>query len=169
MVQRKVALVTGASAGVGRATAVALAEHGFDVGLLARGRAGLEAAAAEVEARGGRALVVPADVADFHAVDDAASRAEAELGPLDVWVNDAMTTSFSPLSDTKPDDFRRAMEVTFLGQVWGTMAALERMRPRDRGNIVNVGSALVVHRDTAASHLLLGQVRLPWVLRVHPG
>jgi NAD(P)-dependent dehydrogenase (short-subunit alcohol dehydrogenase family) len=142
MVQRKVALVTGASAGVGRATAVALAEHGFDVGLLARGRAGLEAAAAEVEARGGRALVVPADVADFHAVDDAASRAEAELGPLDVWVNDAMTTSFSPLSDTKPDDFRRAMEVTFLGQVWGTMAALERMRPRDRGNIVNVGSAL---------------------------
>jgi NAD(P)-dependent dehydrogenase (short-subunit alcohol dehydrogenase family) len=142
MAQHKVALVTGASAGVGRATAVALADHGFDVALLARGRAGLEAAAAEVKAHGGRALIVAADVADHEAVDQAASTAESELGPLDVWVNDAMTTSFSPLSDTKPEDFRRAVEVTFLGQVWGTMAALERMRPRDRGNIVNVGSAL---------------------------
>ena len=142
MAERKVALVTGASAGVGRATAVALAQHGFDVALLARGRAGLEAAAADVEACGTRALVVAADVADYEAVDRAASTAEAELGPLDVWINDAMTTSFSPLSETKPEDFRRAVEVTFLGQVWGTMAALERMRPRDRGNIVNVGSAL---------------------------
>ncbi len=142
MAKRKVALVTGASAGVGRATAVALADHGFDVALLARGRAGLDAAAAEVRARGGRAIAVPADVADYDAVDGAASTAESELGPLDVWVNDAMTTSFAPLSETKPDDFRRAVEVTFLGQVWGTMAALERMRPRDCGNIVNVGSAL---------------------------
>jgi NAD(P)-dependent dehydrogenase (short-subunit alcohol dehydrogenase family) len=142
MTQRKIALVTGASAGVGRATAVALAEHGFDVALLARGEAGLEAAAADVRAKGGRALVVAADVSDYAQVDAAASTAEAELGPLDVWVNNAMTTSFAPLSETKPDDFRRAMEVTFLGQVWGTMAALERMRPRDRGNIVNVGSAL---------------------------
>ena len=84
-----------------------------------------------------------ADVADYDAVDRAAlRRPRSELGPLDVWVNNAMTTSFSPLSDTKPDDFRRAIEVTFLGQVWGTMAALDRMRPRDRGNIVNVGSAL---------------------------
>jgi NAD(P)-dependent dehydrogenase (short-subunit alcohol dehydrogenase family) len=142
MPERKVALVTGASAGVGRATAVALADHGFDVALLARGRAGLEAAAAQVEARGAKALIVPADVADYQAVDEAASETERRLGPLDVWINDAMTTSFSPLTDTKPDDFRRAIEVTFLGQVWGTMAALERMRPRDRGNIVNVGSAL---------------------------
>jgi NAD(P)-dependent dehydrogenase (short-subunit alcohol dehydrogenase family) len=142
MSRRKVALITGASAGVGRATAVALAEHGFDVALLARGRAGLEAAAADVVSRGGRALIVSADVADYEAVDGAASETENELGPLDVWVNDAMTTSFSPLSETKPDDFRRAIEVTFLGQVWGTMAALERMRPRDHGNIVNVGSAL---------------------------
>ena len=139
---QKVAMVTGASAGVGRATAVALASHGFDVALLARGRAGLEAAAAAVESKGSRALIVAADVADYDAVDRAASRAEDELGPLDVWINNAMTTSFSPLSDTKPDDFRRAIEVTFLGQVWGTMAALERMRTRDRGNIVNVGSAL---------------------------
>src|ERR1700744_6497764 len=107
MVQRKVALVTGASAGVGRATALGLGDQGFDVALLARGQAGLEAAAAEVADRGGRALVVPADVADFDAVDAAASRTEAELGPLDVWINDAMTTDFSPLSDTRPDDFRR--------------------------------------------------------------
>jgi NAD(P)-dependent dehydrogenase (short-subunit alcohol dehydrogenase family) len=142
MAQSKVALVTGASAGVGRATAVALAEHGFDVALLARGEAGLRAAADEVEAKGQRSLVVPADVADFAAVDRAASLTEEQLGPIDVWVNDAMTTSFSPLADTEPEDFRRAIEVTFLGQVWGTMAALERMRPRDRGNIVNVGSAL---------------------------
>lgn len=142
MTKQQVALVTGASAGVGRATAIALAEHGFDVALLARGRAGLEAAAQQIEARGQRALVIPADVADYEAVDKAASMAEEELGPIEVWVNDAMTTSFSPLSQTSPDDFRRAMEVTFLGQVWGTMAALERMRPRDHGNIVNVGSAL---------------------------
>jgi NAD(P)-dependent dehydrogenase (short-subunit alcohol dehydrogenase family) len=142
MATRKVALVTGASAGVGRATAIELARHGFDVALLARGEAGLAAAAAEVEATGSRALILPADVADFDAVDQAASRAEEELGPLDVWINDAMTTVFSPLADTKAADFRRAIEVTFLGQVWGTMAALNRMRPRDRGNIVNVGSAL---------------------------
>jgi NAD(P)-dependent dehydrogenase (short-subunit alcohol dehydrogenase family) len=112
------------------------------VALLARGRAGLEAAASDVASKGGRALAVTADVSDYDAVDRAATQAEEELGPLDVWVNNAMTTSFSPLSDTKPEDFRRAIEVTFLGQVWGTMAALARMRPRDRGNIVNVGSAL---------------------------
>jgi NAD(P)-dependent dehydrogenase (short-subunit alcohol dehydrogenase family) len=142
MTQPRVALVTGASAGVGRATAIGLAEHGFDVALLARGRTGLEAAAQQVEGRGRRALVIPADVAEYQAVDAAASRAEEELGPIDVWINDAMTTSFSPLSATAPDDFRRAIEVTFLGQVWGTMAALQRMRPRDRGTVVNVGSAL---------------------------
>ena len=142
MVARKVAFVTGASAGVGRATAVELATRGFDVALLARGRAGLEAAAAEVRANGAQALIVVADASDYGEVDAAAARAEEELGPLDVWINNAMTTCFSPLSDTKPDDFRRAIEVTFLGQVWGTMAALARMRPRDRGNIVNVGSAL---------------------------
>jgi NAD(P)-dependent dehydrogenase (short-subunit alcohol dehydrogenase family) len=139
---RKIALVTGASAGVGRATAVELAAHGFDIALLARGRAGLDAAASEVESKGARALIVTADVSDYEAVDRAAAKAEEELGPLDVWVNNAMTTSFSPLADTKPEDFRRAIEVTFLGQVWGTMAALARMRRRDRGNIVNVGSAL---------------------------
>ena len=139
---QKVALVTGASAGVGRATAIALAGRGCDVALLARGRAGLEAAAADVEAKGSRALIVAADISDYDAVDRAASQAENQLGPLDIWVNNAMTTSFSPLSDTNSEDFRRAIEVTFFGQVWGTMAALKRMRTRDRGNIVNVGSAL---------------------------
>jgi len=137
-----IAVVTGASAGVGRATAIELAKAGFDVGLIARGHAGLEAAAADVRREGRRALALPADVADFDAVDAAASRAEEELGPITAWVNDAMTTVFAPLQEVSPEDFRRAVEVTFLGQVWGTMAALQRMRPRDEGTIVNVGSAL---------------------------
>ncbi len=138
----RIAVVTGASAGIGRATAVAFADAGFDVALIARGGAGLAAAAAEVERRGRRALAVPVNVADHQGVFDAAARIEDELGPIDVWVNDAMTTSFAPTWDVAPDDFRRAVEVTFLGQVWGTLAALEHMRPRDRGAIVNVGSAL---------------------------
>ncbi|MGH9106666.1 MAG: SDR family oxidoreductase [Acidimicrobiales bacterium] len=142
MAAERVAVVTGASAGVGRATARAFAEHGFDVALLARGSAGLEGAAGDVRAAGARALPLPVDVSDFDEVDKAASRAESELGPIDVWVNDAMTTVFAPLDELRPDDFRRAVEVTFLGQVWGTMAALSRMKPRDRGHIVNVGSAL---------------------------
>ncbi len=142
MAQRTIALVTGASGGVGRATAVALAERGFDVALVARGEAGLEAAAKEVERAGGRALCCPADVAEYREVDAAATTVEGTLGAIDVWVNDAMTTVFSPFAGVDPDDFKRALEVTFLGQVWGTKAALDRMRPRDRGTIVNVGSAL---------------------------
>ncbi len=138
----QIAVVTGASAGVGRATARALAERGFDVALLARGQAGLDAAAREVQAAGTRALAIPTDVSQFDQVDSAATRIEAELGPIDVWVNDAMTTVFAPAWEVKPADFQRAVEVTFLGQVWGTMAALQKMRPRDRGQIVNVGSAL---------------------------
>jgi NAD(P)-dependent dehydrogenase (short-subunit alcohol dehydrogenase family) len=137
-----VAVVTGASAGVGRATARELAARGFDVALVARGEAGLTAAAADVRAAGGRALCVPADVAHFDDIDTAASTVEAELGPIAVWVNDAMTTVFAPVDQIQPGQFRRAIEVTFLGQVWGTMAALSRMRPRDEGAIVNVGSAL---------------------------
>jgi NAD(P)-dependent dehydrogenase (short-subunit alcohol dehydrogenase family) len=121
---------------------VRFAECGFDVALLARGKAGLAAAAFDVEAAGGRALRCQVDVADFQQVDGAAARIEAELGEIDVWVNDAMTTVFSPFADVDPGDFRRAIEVTFLGQVWGTKAALDRMRPRDRGSVVNVGSAL---------------------------
>jgi len=112
------------------------------VGLLARGREGLEAAARDVKQAGGRALILPADVSQFDQVDAAAAQAEAELGPIHAWVNNAMTTVFAPTWDVKPADFQRAVEVTFLGQVWGTMAALSRMRPRDRGSVVNVGSAL---------------------------
>ncbi|HET6963267.1 MAG TPA: SDR family oxidoreductase [Acidimicrobiales bacterium] len=142
MTERKIAVVTGASAGVGRATARAFAERGFDVALLARGSAGLAGAAHEVEAAGRRALTIPTDVSQYADVDAAAERVESELGPIDVWVNDAMTTVFAPSWQVKPEDFQRAVEVTFLGQVWGTTAALARMRPRDRGTIVNVGSAL---------------------------
>jgi NAD(P)-dependent dehydrogenase (short-subunit alcohol dehydrogenase family) len=137
-----VAVITGASAGVGRATARAFADKGFDLALIARGQAGLEAAVKEAEAAGVQALAISADVSKFREVDDAANRAEEQLGPIDVWVNNAMTTVFAPLWDVQPDEFQRAVEVTFLGQVWGTMAALARMRPRDRGSIVNVGSAL---------------------------
>ncbi len=139
---REVAVVTGASGGVGRSTAVALAERGFDVGLLARGEAGLEGARRDVEDAGGRALPVPTDVAHFEEVDRAATLVEDQLGPISVWVNDAMTTVFAPVGEVEPEQFRRAVEVTFLGQVWGTMVALSRMRPRDEGTIVNVGSAL---------------------------
>jgi NAD(P)-dependent dehydrogenase (short-subunit alcohol dehydrogenase family) len=137
-----VVVVTGASAGVGRATARAFGARGARVALLARGRPGLEAAGKEIEAEGGTPLAIPLDVADSGAVDDAADRVERELGPIDVWVNDAMTTVFAPLSETRPEEFRRVTEVTYLGTVHGTMAALKRMRPRDRGAIVQVGSAL---------------------------
>lgn len=139
---RPVAVVTGASAGVGRATARAFAEGGYDVGLLARGREGLEAAAKEVEQRGGRPLAVPTDVSDAQAVEDAAERVERELGPVDVWVNDAMVTVMSRIVDLRPEDVRRVTEVTYLGAVHGTLAALRRMRRRSRGTIVQVGSAL---------------------------
>jgi short-subunit dehydrogenase len=137
-----VAVVTGASGGVGRATAVALARVGYDVGLLARGQAGLEAAASDVRVEGGRALVVQADVADWEAVRRAANEVERSLGPIEVWVNNAMATVFAPIRDTDATEIRRATEVTYLGQVHGALAALEVMRPRDRGVIVSVGSAL---------------------------
>jgi NAD(P)-dependent dehydrogenase (short-subunit alcohol dehydrogenase family) len=135
-------MITGASAGVGRATARAFAEHGFDVALVARGSAGLDGAVKDVIGAGAGALAIPTDVSNFDEVDAAAERTETELGPIDVWVNDAMTTVFAPVWEVEPADFQRAVEVTFLGQVWGTKAALARMRPRDRGTIVNVGSAL---------------------------
>src|SRR3954464_8638049 len=138
----EVVVITGSSAGVGRATARAFGARGAWVGLLARGRDGLEAAAREIERAGGRALAIPTDVADAEAVEAAAEQAERELGPIDVWVNNAMTTVFAPFHEVEPDEYRRATEVTYLGTVWGTMAALRRMRPRDRGHIVQVGSAL---------------------------
>jgi NAD(P)-dependent dehydrogenase (short-subunit alcohol dehydrogenase family) len=138
----KVIAVTGASAGVGRAVVRRFAEQGARIGLIARGRDRLEVTAAEVEELGGTALVLPADVADPQALDDAAQRIEDELGPLDLWVNNAMATVFARVIDIEPDEFRRATEVTYLGYVWGTRAALRRMMPRDRGTIVQVGSAL---------------------------
>jgi short-subunit dehydrogenase len=135
-------VLTGASAGVGRATARRLARDGAAVGLIARGAERLEATRAEVEELGGRALVVQADVADAGRIAAAADEIEERLGPIDVWINNAMATVFAPVGDTTPDEFRRATEVTYLGSVWGTMAALERMKPRNRGVVVQVGSAL---------------------------
>jgi NAD(P)-dependent dehydrogenase (short-subunit alcohol dehydrogenase family) len=138
----KVIAVTGASAGIGRATAEHFARTGARVGLIARGPERLEAAAAEVERLGGEALVLPLDVADHAAVEDAAAQIEERFGPLDVWVNNAIATVFAPVTRITPEEFRRATEVTYLGYVWGTLAALRRMLPRDRGTIVQVGSAL---------------------------
>src|SRR5215216_1298539 len=138
----EVVVVTGASAGVGRATAVAFAGRGAHVGLLARGRDVLEGAKKEVEVAGGKALVVPTDVSDADAVEEAAQRVEEDLGPIDVWVNNAMTSVFSPVKEMTPEEFRSVTEVTYLGTVYGTMAALKRMLPRNRGSIVQVGSAL---------------------------
>jgi short-subunit dehydrogenase len=138
----EVVVVTGASAGVGRAVVRRFAREGAHVGLLARGRDGLEAARREVEEAGGRALVLPTDVADAGAVEAAAARVEEGLGPIDVWVNNATTTVFSPINEMEPDEFKRVVEVTFMGYVYGTLAALKRMLPRDRGTIVQVGSAL---------------------------
>jgi short-subunit dehydrogenase len=139
---RKVVAITGASAGVGRASARAFAERGYAVGLLARGEEGLKGATRDVEETGVPAVAVPTDVADPQQVESAASRVESELGPIDVWVNDAMTSVFGPFWEIDPRDFKRVTEVTYLGFVNGTRAALARMRPRDRGVIVQVGSAL---------------------------
>jgi NAD(P)-dependent dehydrogenase (short-subunit alcohol dehydrogenase family) len=135
-------VVTGASAGIGRAAARLFAEQGDRVGLIARGHAGLEGAVREAEQAGGTALAVPADVADFAQVDAAAQQVEDALGPIDVWVNVAFTSVFAPFDEITPAEFRRVTEVSYLGFVHGTLAALRRMRPRDRGVIVQVGSAL---------------------------
>ena len=138
----KVVVVTGASAGVGRATVREFARRGCNIGLIARDRRRLEQAADELRSLGVRAEAHSADVADFSALDRAASEIERELGPIDVWVNNAMATIFAPVHMITPEEFRRSTEVTYLGQVHGTMIALSRMRPRNRGTIVNVGSAL---------------------------
>lgn len=137
-----VVVVTGASGGVGRATARAFGARGCSVALLARGRHALERAAEEVREAGGRALPLVVDVSEAQAVDAAATRVEDEFGPIDVWVNAAFTTVFAPVAEVGPEELKRATEVTYFGFVHGTQAALRRMIPRDRGTIVQVGSAL---------------------------
>ena len=137
-----VVVVTGASAGVGRATVRELARRGASVGLIARGERGLAGAQADVEALARPALAISADVSDAQAVEDAAARVEAELGPIDAWVNSAMVSVFSPIRETTPQEIKRVTDVTYLGTVYGTLAALKRMLPRDSGVIVQVGSAL---------------------------
>jgi NAD(P)-dependent dehydrogenase (short-subunit alcohol dehydrogenase family) len=161
-VSSRTIVITGASAGVGRATARAFAARGDNVALLARGRAGLDAAAAEVAARGGSPLVIEVDVADADAVEAAAGAVEQHFGPIDVWVNNAMTAVLGEVINTPAAEFRRVTEVTFLGAVHGTQAALRRMAPRDRGQVILVGSALA-HRGIplqatycAAKHAIQG-------------
>jgi NAD(P)-dependent dehydrogenase (short-subunit alcohol dehydrogenase family) len=142
MDKREVVTITGASEGVGRAIARRFARDGASIGLIARGRESLDGARKDVEREGGRALVLPADVADPAAVESTASAVEEALGPIDVWINNAMTTVFAPFDEIEPDEFRRATEVTYLGSVWGTRAALSRMKERGGGTIVQVGSAM---------------------------
>jgi NAD(P)-dependent dehydrogenase (short-subunit alcohol dehydrogenase family) len=140
--ERLVVVVTGGSAGIGRAIAQAFARRGARVAVLARGNDRLASTRGDIEQLGGEALVLPTDVADPQQVEAAADEVERRWGAIDAWINNAMATTFSPVADITADDVRRATEVTYLGAVWGTMAALRRMKPRDRGVIVQVGSAL---------------------------
>lgn len=141
-IEGKVVVITGASAGVGRATAREFARRGCRIGLLARGRERLHKTAQEIRELGGEAIAIQTDVADYDRVEEAAARIERDLGEIDIWVNNAMVSVFSPISQMKPEEFRRVTDVTYHGYVYGTMAALKRMLPRDRGTIVQVGSAL---------------------------
>ena len=162
MARREIVVITGASAGVGRATVREFAKHGAWIGLVARGTDGLEEAKHEVEAAGGRAVVLPVDVADPAQVDAVAERVESTLGPIDIWVNNAMASVFSPIKEMSAEEFKRVTEVTYLGYVYGTLAALKRMLPRDRGSIVHIGSALAYRSIPlqaaycAAKHAVLG-------------
>jgi NAD(P)-dependent dehydrogenase (short-subunit alcohol dehydrogenase family) len=140
--QHQTVVITGASAGIGRATARLFGERGASVGLIARGQEGLQGAVRDVEDVGGKALAVSADVADYEQVAAAAREIEETLGPIDVWVNVAFTSVFSPFTEITAEEFQRVTEVSYLGFVYGTMAALDRMRPRGQGTIVQVGSAL---------------------------
>lgn len=144
MKSNKVVMVTGASAGLGRAIAHGFAKKGARLGLIARNPEALEACREEVMKLGGQAIVLPLDVSDAEAVEEAAGKLEEAYGPIDVWVNDAMSSVFSPVKEMKAEEYKRVTEVTYLGYVYGTLAALHRMLPRDRGRIVQVGSALGV-------------------------
>jgi NAD(P)-dependent dehydrogenase (short-subunit alcohol dehydrogenase family) len=160
--RREVVVITGASAGVGRATTLVFARCGARLGLVARGKDGLEAAAREVRELGGEALVLPGDVADSACLEALADEVEARFGPIDVWINNAMASVFSPVAEMTVSDYHRVTEVTYLGAVHGTLAALRRMRPRNRGVIVQVGSALsyrsipLQSAYCAAKHALAG-------------
>ena len=160
--KREVVVITGASAGVGRAAAQAFARRGARIALIARGLDGLAGAKQDVEALGGTALVLPADVAEADQVEAAAERAERELGAIDIWINNAMASVFSPIAEMPPEEFKRVTDVTYLGVVYGTLSALKRMRRRDRGTIVQVGSALAYRSIPlqsaycAAKHAIVG-------------
>lgn len=138
----QVVVITGATAGVGRATAREFAKKGYKIGLVARGRDGLEATKNEIEQLGGSAIAVSTDVADYNQVELAAEKIEQAFGPIDIWINNAMASVFSPISEMKPEEFKRVTDVTYHGQVYGTLVALKRMKARNKGSIVFVGSAL---------------------------
>jgi NAD(P)-dependent dehydrogenase (short-subunit alcohol dehydrogenase family) len=169
----EVVVITGASAGVGRAAARKFARHGARIGLLARGTDGLKAARREVEELGSEALVVPADVANADQVESAAAQIAAEFGQIDIWINNAMTSVFSPIRKMTSEEFRRVTEVTYLGYVYGTLAALKRMLPRDCGVIVQVGSALAYRgiplqaAYCAAKHAVQGFCDSLWCELLH--
>jgi NAD(P)-dependent dehydrogenase (short-subunit alcohol dehydrogenase family) len=158
----EVVVVTGAGAGLGRAIVQSFARRGAHIGLVSRGQERLDDARREVESLGGRAIALPTDVSDADAVEAAAAKTEQAFGPIDIWVNDAMTTVFSPVSEMTPEDYKRVTDVTYLGFVYGTLAALKRMRARDRGMIVQVGSALAYRSIPlqsaycAAKHAMVG-------------
>jgi NAD(P)-dependent dehydrogenase (short-subunit alcohol dehydrogenase family) len=172
-VRAEVVVITGASAGVGRAAARKFARHGARIGLLARGTDGLKAARREVEELGTEALVIPTDVAKADELESAAAQIEAEFGHIDIWINNAMTSVFSPIKKMTPEEFRRVTEVTYLGYVYGTLAALKRMLPRDRGVIVQVGSALAYRgiplqaAYCAAKHAVQGFCDSLWCELLH--
>ena len=162
MKKPEVVVVTGASAGVGRAVVREFAKRGANLGLLARGEAGLQGAKRDVERLGGKAIAIPTDVADADQVFKAAKQVEATFGPIDIWINVAMASVFSPIKEMEPEDYRRVTDVTYLGFVYGTLAALKSMLPRDRGMIVQVGSALAYRSIPlqsaycAAKHAMVG-------------
>jgi len=162
MKRNQVVMVTGASAGLGRSIAHEFAKQGARIGLIARNREALEACSEEVRQLGGEALVLPLDVSDAASVDHAANRLEEAFGPIDVWVNNAMASVFSPVKQMTAEEYKRVTEVTYLGYVYGTLAALRRMLPRDRGTIIQVGSALAVRSIPlqsaycAAKHAVIG-------------
>ncbi len=144
MKKNQVVMVTGASAGLGRAIAHEFAKRGAQIGLIARNEEALEACCEEVRQVGGKAIALALDVSDAAAVEQAASKLEETFGPIDIWVNNAMVSVFSPVKEMKPEEYKRVTEVSYLGYVYGTLAALRRMLPRDRGTVIQIGSALAV-------------------------